>query len=131
LLFGFDSYAIPEDNKVFLEEVRSKMEKHDSLVIKVVGYTDALGSENYNLRLSKQRAQVVANYLISKTVDKNRVRVIARGEADPIALNENADGSDNPAGRKYNRRVELVPENKIAGLVIISSTDIPENLLQK
>ncbi len=131
LLFGFDSYSILENNRVFLDEIRSKMEKHDSLIMKVVGYTDALGSENYNLRLSKLRAQVIANYLISKSVDKNRVRVIARGEANPIALNTNADGSDNPAGRKYNRRVELVPENKIPGLIIIYNTDIPENLLQK
>ena len=131
LLFAFDSYSILKENKVLLDEIKSKMVKYDSLIFKVVGYTDALGSENYNLRLSKLRAQAIANYLISESVDKNRIKVVARGETNPIALNTKADGSDNPAGRKYNRRVELVPETRIPGLIIIYNTNIPENLLQK
>lgn len=131
LLFGFDSYKLLADNKEFLDRIKLLMEKHPGLKFEIIGYTDALGSENYNMRLSKLRAEVIANYLRSGTIDKGRIKVIAQGEGNPVAMNTTIDGSDNPAGRYYNRRVELVPEYKLPDLIFILNIDVPEALIQK
>ena len=67
----------------------------------VTGYTDNTGSPSYNLQLSRDRAQTMANYLITQGVDPARIQVVGMGEADPIASNAT------PAGRQLNRRVEI------------------------
>ncbi|MDD9894037.1 MAG: OmpA family protein, partial [Gammaproteobacteria bacterium] len=61
----------------------------------------------YNLNLSTLRAKAVKEYLGSKGVSAHRLSFKGYGESDPIADNQNADGSDNPEGRARNRRVEL------------------------
>ena len=70
--------------------------------VRVEGYTDAQGPEQQNRRLSAKRAQAVADHLIARGVDRDRVSVVGRGEADPIADNDSAEG------RANNRRVEIV-----------------------
>jgi outer membrane protein OmpA-like peptidoglycan-associated protein len=67
----------------------------------IEGYTDSKGSNKLNMNLSKQRAQTVADYLVSKGVDKNSLEIKAFGKADPVATNKTADG------RAMNRRVEI------------------------
>ncbi len=131
LLFGFDSYKLPSNCQAYLNVIKAMMEKHASLVIGIVGYTDEIGSESYNIHLSKLRAEMAAKYIISDKIDKERVKVIARGEANPVAMNKNADGTDNPDGRHYNRRVELVPESKIPGVIFTFKIEVPEALLYK
>lgn len=70
--------------------------------IAIDGYTDAQGATDANKRLSQKRAQAVADHLIARGVDKSRVSVSGRGEADPVADNGTAEG------RANNRRVEIV-----------------------
>jgi outer membrane protein OmpA-like peptidoglycan-associated protein len=68
----------------------------------VEGYTDAQGEEQLNQRLSEKRAQAVADDLIGRGVQPDRLSVVGRGESDPIGDN------DSPEGRASNRRVEIV-----------------------
>lgn len=68
----------------------------------IEGYTDSSGSDSENRTLSERRAQAVADRLVSEGIDSSRIRVVGRGEDEPIADN----GTD--AGRASNRRVEIV-----------------------
>lgn len=79
--------------------------------VAVEGHTDAIGSEAYNQRLSERRAQTVASALASAGVEQERLSTRGFGKRYPIAPNTNPDGSDDPAGRAKNRRVEVVIEN--------------------
>jgi len=76
--------------------------------MEVGGHTDAIGAELYNVGLSERRAKTVARALISEGVSEALVTYKGYGSAQPIAPNSNPDGSDNPAGRALNRRVEIV-----------------------
>ncbi|MEM6726578.1 MAG: DUF5723 family protein, partial [Bacteroidota bacterium] len=69
--------------------------------LKIEGHTDSVGSEATNLRLSKNRAQAVKDYLVSTGITPERILVIGQGEAQPIADNSTREG------RQLNRRVEM------------------------
>jgi outer membrane protein OmpA-like peptidoglycan-associated protein len=71
----------------------------------VEGYTDSVGSDATNLKLSKDRADAVRNYLISKGVPADKISSVGKGKANPVASN------DTPDGRANNRRVEIVIGN--------------------
>lgn len=129
LLFGFDNYKLSDGMKTDLEVIITLLNKHKDLKIKIVGYTDALGSETYNQMLSERRATTVSNYLKSRNIDASRIEVVGLGETDFIALNTFPDGSDNPEGRKYNRRVEILLVNSDKYNLMVKKIDIvPENL---
>lgn len=92
-----------------LDVLRGVAEKLDGVTsIEITGHTDAIGDEDFNLALGQRRADAVRDWLVANT-DLTADVVSARGvgEADPIAENQNADGSDNPDGRAQNRRVEF------------------------
>ena len=73
----------------------------------IIGHTDSKGSDDYNDRLSEARARTVRDWLGGKGFVPAETSVEGRGERQPVAPNENADGSDNPEGRQQNRRVEI------------------------
>ena len=78
---------------------------------KIVGYTDAKGSPKENLTLSKKRAQAVKDWLVGKKgLPEGNISIDGLGEENPVALNKNPDGSDNPEGRAQNRRVTITVE---------------------
>jgi outer membrane protein OmpA-like peptidoglycan-associated protein/tetratricopeptide (TPR) repeat protein len=131
ILFRFDNYTIQPEYKTFLDSIQHFMQKYSSLSFLVEGFADALGNDDYNLRLSKKRAQEVANYLVSKNLDSKRLIVVAKGEANPVAINTNPDGSDNPEGRKYNRRVVLIPQENSFNIIFINKSTLPSELMQK
>ena len=79
--------------------------------IAVEGHTDSRGTDEYNLNLSKNRAEAVADALTFRKIETERIEVAWFGESAPIAPNDNADGSDNPEGRAKNRRVEIIVVN--------------------
>ncbi|HXC50892.1 MAG TPA: OmpA family protein [Candidatus Limnocylindrales bacterium] len=76
--------------------------------VSVEGHTDSIGSTESNQRLSERRADAVANALSRQGVAPARLSTHGFGEAYPVAANVHGDGSDNPAGRARNRRVEVV-----------------------
>ena len=79
--------------------------------VSIEGHTDSKGSEEYNQRLSERRAESVASSLDREGVSQSRMHARGFGKKYPIAPNQNSDGSDNPAGRAKNRRVEVIIEN--------------------
>ena len=76
--------------------------------VQVRGHTDATGSATANQTLSEQRAAAASAYMATKGIDGSRLSSVGLGSTVPIALETNPDGSDNPAGRASNRRVEFV-----------------------
>jgi outer membrane protein OmpA-like peptidoglycan-associated protein len=76
--------------------------QYPTLVVKISGHTDNTGQEHHNMRLSANRAKVVAEFIISGGVDLRRVTFEGFGSSKPIASNETM------AGRRQNRRVEIV-----------------------
>ena len=88
-----------------LDSLEELMNRNPGLRVEIGGYTDAIGSRSYNLRLSQDRVDACIRYLVKKGISPNRLIGKAYGECCPIAP-ESINGKDNPAGREKNRRVE-------------------------
>jgi outer membrane protein OmpA-like peptidoglycan-associated protein len=113
ILFVFDSAQLTPVARREVERFASVL--NDPRVqrrrVTLEGHADAIGGDAYNMELSRRRATAVADELIAHAVRRNRVAVEAFGARRPIAPNTNPDGTDNPAGRARNRRVEAVIQN--------------------
>ncbi len=84
-LFDFDKAVIKPEGKAVLDNFVPMLKDHDDVeMVLVTGYTDRIGTDSYNLVLSKKRANVVANYLVAKGVDAQRISATGKGEADPV-----------------------------------------------
>ena len=103
-LFSFDSDEFTASGKEAIEEYRDQLrpELADAYAGIIIGHTDNTGNPNYNLGLSKRRAQAVSDYLVATGTPPEKLRVIGLGETDPIASN------DTEEGRARNRRVEII-----------------------
>ncbi len=99
--FDFDRYTLKPEFKPTLNKVADVLYNDPNQRIQVVGHTDSKGAADYNMTLSKRRAQATADYLISQGVKASQVQVEGRGESEPRADNSTA------AGRAQNRRVEI------------------------
>lgn len=102
VLFGFDKSSLSNDAKISLDKLITVLESYPETDIQVQGHTDSRGSEAYNQTLSEQRASAVAEYLVYKNVNSNRLKIIGFGELLPKYLN------DTEEGRALNRRVEFL-----------------------
>lgn len=107
IFFDFDKSTLRDISKVELEKLTKLMELNPQLKVEISGHTDAKGNEDYNLKLSQERAQAVVDYLINRGIEKNRMIAKGYGKLKPIAPNFNADGTENQEGMQLNRRVEL------------------------
>lgn len=107
VLFAFDSDNLSQQARRSLTDVAEVIIRAAEGQVLVVGHTDSKGSDDYNVDLSRRRAEAVAAFLMEHGVAADRVGVEGRGEGEPVAKNE-IDGVDNPAGRAQNRRVEFV-----------------------
>ena len=99
--FEFNKSVLLPNAYAVLDSLVSTMMKHHDYKWEIGGYTDGIGSVNYNIKLSKRRAQAVVDYLVGKGVERHNLKVVGYGKADPIATNET------PEGRSMNRRVEI------------------------
>ncbi|MFU8811617.1 MAG: OmpA family protein [Balneolaceae bacterium] len=101
ILFGFDSAALRPESRDNLQKLATILNRDDDTMLLIVGHTDSVGDENYNLGLSERRARSAATFMIEQGLPASRVEVEGRGEYEPIANN------DTEAGRQENRRVEV------------------------
>ncbi|WP_460564342.1 OmpA family protein [Hydrogenophaga aquatica] len=100
-LFDFNKSVLKAEGKKNLDELVTKIKGVNLDVVIAVGHTDSVGSEAYNQRLSVARAESVKAYLVNQGIPADRVRTEGRGESEPIASNDTAEG------RAKNRRVEI------------------------
>jgi len=126
--FEFDSYKLNEQAISNLEILNSILVNYPDLKIEVAGYTDSKGSADYNLGLADLRAQAVIDYFAEKGIARLRFVKKAFGASGFVTINTNPDGSDNPDGRKYNRRAVFGIINPKTGVVIQQETYVPEHL---
>lgn len=99
--FDFNKATLTSRARANLDQLVSVFQEYADTDIKIYGYTDSKGTDEYNLNLSNQRATSVRNYLTSKGLVAARFVVVGMGEAEPIATNETEEG------RSQNRRVEF------------------------
>ena len=100
--FEFDSYDIPKTYSGRLQQLLGLVENHPHAAIRIIGHTDNVGSEAYNIKLSAKRSKAVANYLQDQGVESSRIKTMYFGETQPIYAN------NTEMGRTRNRRVEFV-----------------------
>lgn len=129
ILFDFNSVDMHAKYYPMLDTLVNSILAGEITHVRVVGHSDAIGNSAYNEKLSYKRALAVASYLKQKGVVGEKLSVLSNGEQNPIAKNTNPDGTDNPVGRKYNRRVELVLETEGLDFIIRKTEVIPEELL--
>ena len=128
ILFPFDSYKLDDEAETALEALKSILVSNQGLKIEVAGYTDEKGSSDYNLNLAGKRAKAVIDYLVSEAIPASRFELKSFGESNFAAVNTNRDGSDNPEGRKYNRRVAFGIVDPKTGIILRQETYTPEHL---
>jgi outer membrane protein OmpA-like peptidoglycan-associated protein len=101
ILFDVNSYALRGTSRDTLRELAQNFAQYPTNVIDVEGHTDSTGTDEYNQRLSEQRAAAVADYLIDQGVTARNITVYGYGESRPKSSNDSAEG------RQLNRRVEI------------------------
>ncbi|HOC40178.1 MAG TPA: OmpA family protein [Bacteroidales bacterium] len=102
IYFAFNSADILSSSQKVLDEFIVFLNDHPTMTISIEGHTDNVGSDEFNLILSENRAKAVYNYLVNNGIDANRLQYKGFGKTNPIATNETEEG------RAMNRRTEFV-----------------------
>lgn len=110
VLFATGRYDLKQDTQLKLARIAGIFLAHPDLKVQIEGYTDNVGGEAYNQKLSEHRANTVQTFLISQGISPQNVSAIGYGMANPVADNSSA------AGRKQNRRVEMVVSGPSIGI---------------
>ena len=101
--FDYKKWDVKPQFNTNLDNIIQILKNTTDLKIRVEGHTDNIGSEKYNLNLSKKRAESIKAYLVGKGIDESRITSIGYGFSKPRA------GNDTKEGRALNRRAELIP----------------------
>ena len=101
IVFNKGSTTLTDKAQEVLDDAAAAILGYENVVVEISGHTDSSGDAVRNLRLSKERAAVVLDYLVDRNVPANRLRAIGYGETAPISDNETAQG------RAANRRIEF------------------------
>ncbi|QIK78660.1 OmpA family protein [Sphingomonas piscis] len=108
-LFDFDKATLTPAAEAELRKAAEVIRRSPPGDVRVIGHTDSKGDNAYNLNLSQARAQTVRDWFGEQVgVRQRHFEVSGQGEAAPVAPNTLASGEDNPAGRRKNRRVEVI-----------------------
>jgi outer membrane protein OmpA-like peptidoglycan-associated protein len=110
VLFDFNKYTLKPEAREKLAKVSGILLAYPGLKLQVEGYTDNIGSDEYNQKLSEQRAGGVRDYLVSQSVKDGSVTAAGYGKSDPVADNSTS------SGRAENRRVQLVVSGDAIGV---------------
>jgi len=119
VLFDFNKYTLKPEARERLARISGIVLAYPDLHLNIEGYTDSIGSDEYNQILSEKRAATVRDYLISSGVSINNVVAQGFGKTNPVADNTT------PAGRKLNRRVDMVVSGDVIGKQNLESPSVP------
>ena len=117
VLFKSGSFELLPGARERLAKVSGIVLAYQGLHLAVEGHTDSIGTDEYNRRLSEQRAQAVSDYLVAQGISSDAITASGFGKSEPVASN------DTPEGRQQNRRVELV----VSGNAIGNASDASVN----
>jgi outer membrane protein OmpA-like peptidoglycan-associated protein len=109
VLFAFNKYELKPEARERLARISGIVLAYPDLKLEIDGYTDSIGSDEYNQTLSDKRAEAVRDYLVSSGVNMNSVVAHGMGKADPVADNSTEKG------RQLNRRVEMIVSGDVIG----------------
>lgn len=101
ILYDFDKYSLRQASKDALDVLIKELKKDATLKVRLVGHCDSLGTDAYNLPLSRNRANAAKDYLVKNGIASNRIDTKGEGKRQPAASNAT------PEGRQLNRRVEI------------------------
>jgi len=100
--FDFDDWKLKPEGQTMMDQLAAEIASHPKYVIEVRGYADATGTDRYNYRLGRERAEEVLRYLTTRhTLPTSRIAMVSFGEESPVADNESEEG------RAQNRRVQV------------------------
>jgi len=111
VLFKTGSFELLSGARERLAKVSGIVLAYPSLHLDIEGYTDSVGTDEYNQKLSEKRAEAVRDYLVQQGISSDSVTSAGMGKSDPVASNDTAEG------RQQNRRVELVLSGDAIGNV--------------
>ncbi|HET7152263.1 MAG TPA: OmpA family protein [Candidatus Kapabacteria bacterium] len=106
ILFQYNSAEIEPQSFSTLNRIVQMLKARPTLHIRVLGHSDSTGADEYNFRLSQQRAFAVQKYIAESGIDAHRIEPVGMGKGDPIAPNTSEDG------RRLNRRTEFIITEK-------------------
>jgi outer membrane protein OmpA-like peptidoglycan-associated protein len=109
ILFATGKYELAQNANLALAKMSGVILAHPGLTLRIAGYTDSTGSDEFNLKLSGQRADAVRTFLVQQGLSPDTVTSMGMGSADPVASNDTAQG------RQQNRRVEIVVSGEAIG----------------
>ena len=112
VLFQTGKYELSSDAQLKLAKLSGIIQAHPGLNLSIEGYTDTTGTAEFNMTLSQQRADTVRQFLVTQGLSPDSITSKGLGEADPIADNSTS------AGRKLNRRVEIIVSGEVIGVQI-------------
>ena len=107
IYFDFDRYFIRDKDKDIMKKVANYMKENTESKIVIMGHADWIGSDEYNMNLSKKRALSAQAYLADNTISQNRIKLEWYGESRPAVPNADPNGKDLPENRQLNRRCEF------------------------
>jgi len=102
ILFDFDRYNLKPDVRRIVERIGRTLRSAEINGVRVYGYSDREGADDYDFELSRRRAEVVAIELVDVGLDAKRIAIVGKGKRDPVGDNRT------PAGRAQNRRAAIV-----------------------
>lgn len=100
--FDHDSSIVKPEYHKYLKELADIVMSHSDLRIKIIGHTDAVGSDEYNIGLSKRRAEAIKEFLVKQGLKADRIEIEYKGETQPIETNTTDEG------KAQNRRVDVI-----------------------
>jgi outer membrane protein OmpA-like peptidoglycan-associated protein len=112
VLFDFNKYTLKPGAREKMAKVSGILLAYPGLKLQLEGHTDSVGGDEYNLKLSQNRADAVRDFLTEQGVPVTNITSIGLGKSDPVASNDTA------AGRQQNRRVELVVSGEGIGIKV-------------
>ncbi|MEL6592508.1 MAG: OmpA family protein, partial [Bacteroidota bacterium] len=129
IYFQFDRYDLLDQDKVLLDSLIGDFTAYNSYFVQIYGHTDSIGTDQYNLELSRLRAREIALYLVDQGVDLKRIEYEGLGTTKPVSSNLTF------RGRKLNRRADIAlvfaDDLAIPGRVDTTANDIVETPVEE